>query len=107
MSDTRFRVCTVEEGVILIEADTVLFRNGGIQLLSNGVFRAQFKNFVYFTASGGQRVQVLEDPALSPLPTVEPARVRACHPPAVFWLISFALGSALGLMLSDLVKAFQ
>jgi len=105
MSETAFRVCTVDEGVILVEADTVLFRNGGIRLLSNGVFKAQFKSFVYFTAPGSG-IQVIEDPALCPPPTLEPvlgAVVTAFRPrwSALDWLMFGALVVNAGLMAYD------
>lgn len=106
MSETRFRVCTADDGVILIEADTVQFRNGGIRLLSNGVFKAQFKSFVYFTAPGGD-VQVVEDPVLVPPPTVEPARLEAFGPSLPYRLMPYLWGVMLGVVLSDLAKALM
>lgn len=104
MSETAFRVCTVDEGVVLVEADTVLFRNGGIRLLSNGVFKAQFKSFVYFTAPGGQAVRVLEDPDRFPPPTVEPARLVAFGPSRLCRVMPYLWGAVLGVVLSDLAK---
>lgn len=107
MSDTCFRVCTVDEGVIAIEADTVLFRNGGIRLLSNGHIQAQFKNFVYFTAPGGQAVRVLEDPERMPPPTVEPARMVSFGPSLMCRVMPYVFGTMLGVVLSDLAKALM
>jgi hypothetical protein len=107
MSETAFRVCTAGEGVVIVEADTVLFRNGGIRLLSNGHMRAEFKSFVYFTAPGANGVRVLEDPVLFPPPTVEPARMVAFGPSLLCRVMPYVWGVVLGVVLSGFVRALS